>query len=263
MEQNTAVIVSTCDEYSDCWAPLIYCFDKYWSDCPFQIFFISNYKEIVHPKIKFITIGEHLGWATNTKKALQEVNAQYIIYLQEDYFFDKHINTSNLINNLNYCLTKQIHYLRLGPPFRTDSRQIDNRYNADELKCKYALSLQPAIWKKSVLSKLCIDGYTGWDFEFKIADYIISNKIQIDSLVIHPTVFHTDGFPLVAGTAVRKGLWTRKGRAFLLKHNFGSIINGRQTEGSITTLLISIQNKYLKFLTWRLLRFLQRNKLNI
>lgn len=260
---KTVIIVSTCDEYSDCWEPMIYCFEKFWSDCPFPIYFISNYKTIEHPFIKFITVGEHLGWGSNTKKALTQIECDHIIYFQEDYFFDTKVKTNNILEQINYCTTNKVDYLRLGPPFRIETSLIDQKYNEDTFSFRYALCLQPAIWNKEFINSLCIEGYTGWDFEFKIKDYIQENSIKSRNLVVHPNIFPDSGIELVPGTVVRKGLWTRKGVKFLMDNGFKHLIEMRKIEGIITTCLISIENRHLKKISWRILKFIQKNKINI
>ena len=40
-----AVVVSSCDAYSDAWKPFFKLFFKYWSDCPFPIYLVTNTRE--------------------------------------------------------------------------------------------------------------------------------------------------------------------------------------------------------------------------
>jgi hypothetical protein len=39
---NLAVIVVSCDLYSDVWKPFFTLFFKYWNDCPFPVYLTSN-----------------------------------------------------------------------------------------------------------------------------------------------------------------------------------------------------------------------------
>ena len=79
MAANLAVVISSCDLYSDCWKPLFHSIHQYWSDCPYSIYLISNHKDSGDESIRTIKVGEHLGWGSNTKKALAEIHEEYTI----------------------------------------------------------------------------------------------------------------------------------------------------------------------------------------
>jgi len=42
---DTCVLIASCDAYSDAWAPFFALMKKYWPDCPYPIYLISNYQD--------------------------------------------------------------------------------------------------------------------------------------------------------------------------------------------------------------------------
>lgn len=254
-----AIVISSCDEYSDSWKPMFFSLKTFWSDCPYPIYLISNYKDSKSEFIKTIKIGEHLGWGTNTRKALEKLDVDYLIYLQEDYFLTSNVDTENIFKYLEYCKTNQIDYLRLGYPFRDNNRIGSSDYCNDPLTCKYALSLQPSIWNKKKLLELCIDGFTGWDYERKIAKYINKMNLSVTSQVLFSSVAKERGFPMLQGTAIRKGKWTRRAKDYLQTYSFYEELRGREVEGRLLTFLIKIHKYYiLRLPVSILIRLLQK-----
>ena len=70
---SCCVLISSFDGYSDAWDPFIKLFNKYWKDCPFKVFFISNEKSVSGDQIVNIRTGKDLGWASNLKAVLKKM----------------------------------------------------------------------------------------------------------------------------------------------------------------------------------------------
>ena len=237
-----AVIVSSCDAFSDCWGPFIFSVKKYWKNLPCEINIVSNHKSINDDIVRFIKVGEDKGWASNLILALKEIDAEYILYLQEDYWLTRTVSTEKFLSQVSYCHNNGVDYLRLSYPY-CDRNKIDDSHAVSPIKTeKYALCLQPAIWKKSTFERLLVDGWSGWDYEANVCKYAVDNNIPVKSEVLLSYV--NEGLKLlyVDYTAVRKGKWTRPGRMFLMENGFGNIINLRQTEGWFIDKLAILRN---------------------
>lgn len=227
---NIAIIVNSCDAFSDCWMPFIHSIKKEWSDCPWSVYIISNNKEIETPEgIAFIKVGEDKKFASNLKKALSVIDSKYIIYLQEDYFLNRKVIQKAIESHIEYCIQHDVDYMRLGMPFIKGD--VENTiYNTNRLTDKYALCLQAAIWKKSTLESLLFDGWSGWDFEYKIQRYAMENNMNLKILGLR-SEYSSMGINYVTGTAVRKGRWTQSGYQYLKDEGFENIIPMRGIEG--------------------------------
>lgn len=237
MNLKTAVLVSSCDFFDDCWEPFIYSIKKFWPDCDWPIYIISNKKSIQNcpENFHFIKTGEDRKFASNLKYAIQQINVEYIIYLQEDYFLNKQVDNKAINSHILYCSQNNVDYLRLGPPY-LKGKIVNEIYRQNNLKIQYALCLQSAIWKAETLNRLLIEGWTGWDFEYKVQRYALNNNLDLNILSLRET-YKDLGINYVTGTAVRKGKWTRSGYKFLSDSGFNNLINQRKTEGKLLYLL--------------------------
>lgn len=230
MNNSIAVVVSSCDFFQDCWQPFIFSMQKYWPDCPFPVYLVSNYKEIETPQgFSFIRVGKDKLFASNMKTALEQIDADYIIYLQEDYWLNKKVHTDAIIHHIDYCRSHNVDYLRLTFPF-LKGENIDKQYRCHTLKQRYSICLQAAAWKRSKLLTLLREGDSGWDFEYKIQAYAIDKHINVYALGLR-SEYNALGINYVRGTAVRKGLWTLEGYRFLQEYGFKNLLNKRGREG--------------------------------
>ena len=227
---EAAIVVNSCDAFNDCWKPFIHSVLKYWENCPYNIYIISNNNEIECPKgITFLKVGEDKKFASNLKKAIKKIDCDYIIYLQEDYFLDCKVRQETIEAHLEYCIKNNVDYLRLGMPF-IKGKTVNGIYNENKLTDKYALCLQAAIWKKATLDKLLFEGWSGWDFEYRIQDYAIKQGMDIKILGLKEEC-KDSGINYVTGTAVRKGKWTVSGYEFLKNEGFEELTSKRDKEG--------------------------------
>ena len=65
---------------------MIFSLKKYWPDCPFPVFIVSNYEEIHDDSVIFLKVGEDKAFASNLKKALEMIDFQFIIYLTREKY---------------------------------------------------------------------------------------------------------------------------------------------------------------------------------
>lgn len=260
---KVAIVVSSCDAFQECWEPFIYSINKYWADCPWDVYMISNYKSIESDKVNFILVGEDKGWASNLKKAISQIDADYIMYLQEDYFLEVKVNTIEINTHFVYCKENNIDYLRLFGPFFDDLAIEGTTYAYSPKSKRYRLCLRNAIWDKKSLDSILIEGNTGWQFEWNIEKYIDKNKIVINSLVLQSQYYPDKAIGSLGDTAVHKGMWTQSGYDYLKTHGFNDILNKRPKEGGLITYLIHNKIKILRPFSSGLLKLLIKFKINI
>lgn len=91
-----SILVNTCDNFEDCWNPFFTLFKKYWSDYAGTIFLNTEYKTYEYSGLTIVPIQGCLKnkyprtkrptWSQCLKWALESINTDIILYLQEDYF---------------------------------------------------------------------------------------------------------------------------------------------------------------------------------
>ncbi|MGA3286506.1 MAG: hypothetical protein ABSD46_03675 [Bacteroidota bacterium] len=166
--KQLAVLVSSCDKYKDLWKPFFTLFWRYWPDCPFPIYLMTNYQTYPDERVTCIPVGEDRQWGSNCKIALKHIQLPYILYIEEESFLFKSVDNNKILDFFTFFLKYDAACLRLFPspgpdfilPERKDIGIIDK--NAD-----YRISLQATIWEKSIFESLIIEGETGWDMELK------------------------------------------------------------------------------------------------
>lgn len=141
---------------------------------------------------------ESNNYSERILKALEKVNAPYVMHFLDDDFIVGEINKEDLQklmvflteNNLNYC--KLIGIPKGKKVFKP--KFVSNSGKIYKLKCnrKYGMSLQPSIWKKEVLEEVATlgakKGPTAWDTE--ISCYTLQLKSGSDLLVFNKNFIH-------------------------------------------------------------------------
>jgi hypothetical protein len=165
-EHNCIIVVSSCDAYSDAWSPFLQLFDRYWANCPWQTWWITNQKNVAHPRVRTFAVGEDLAWASNLLKLLDDQQPDSVIYLQEDYFLQNQVDSDRLQRVIDFARSNDVGYIRLaGSPDPDLTHQ--NPFGLGELSrgLKFRCSLQAAWWDVATLRNLLVAGENGWQME--------------------------------------------------------------------------------------------------
>ncbi len=213
MESNTenhqcAVLVSSCDAYSDAWQPFFTLFFRYWPDCPFPVYLISNYQRYDDPRVISVLIGEDKKWASNLRVAIDKMAVPHLIYMQEDYFLRSPVDTTYLNKIIDYSDKNKAACVYLFPDFSSGLPD----YSMEEIvsggkglglkkispEAGRGISLQVALWNTDALGKIMRDGESGWDMEERGGK---RSKDYLFLTVSKPTV---DYLPQ---TGIVKGKW--------------------------------------------------------
>ncbi len=217
--KKCAIIISSFDGYSDAWYPFFTLFFRYWPDCPFDIYLIGNYLAYQDERVKTINIKPDKGWSSNLKFALNKIDKEYILYMQEDYFLMNIVETEKIENALKFIKKENAVYLRLNSG-------ADEDYNGDigkvAQRAAYKNSTQAAIWKKSFLYDLLRDGENGWDFETKDG---IQRAWKSKELFLASKIKRIDYF----ATAIVKGRFLSSAIELCRKENI-EIVSNRKIE---------------------------------
>ena len=85
---SCAVVISSCDAYSDLWPCFFHFFFKYWPAAPTPVYLIANERCYSDPRVKTIQVGPDQQWGSNTRKAISGIDAELVMLLLDDFFFD-------------------------------------------------------------------------------------------------------------------------------------------------------------------------------
>ena len=163
-----AVLVVSCDEYSDLWNDFFNLFEKYWPDLPYKFYLANNTKKYSRKNLEVINCGEGAQWSSRVRTALNVIEEKYICMLLEDLFLSDFVNTKELDSAINIMEQNKLFYYKL---FTFSKIKTSTYKNIPYLQTipstlEYGVSLQASIWEKQFLLDLVgTDDYNAWKFE--------------------------------------------------------------------------------------------------
>lgn len=265
---RVALMITSCDAYKDCWKPMIYSLDKYWPDCEYPRYIVTNYEEDKRlPNTTFIKIGDdNRSWCTLAKKGLMSINADFILFFQDDYWLSRTVNNEAFKRHLAYMEENTIDYLKITRDLLRDKFRIGNSmYCENPLDVRYSLNTAMAIWRVDTIKDLLIEGWSGWEFERQIIPYIKNNHIQIKSQCLFSEAITDNGLTDIKEGAIVRGVWTDSAIDFLKANGMEDVIPTRNRMGRITRWLYHHSpdvNSPLRWPFWGVLKILKDLKVN-
>lgn len=167
--KNTcSIIVSSCDAYSDLWTPFFNSFFKYWGDCPYPIYLLTEEKDCTVENVKTIKAGKSTNWSDRLIIATQELKSERVLLILEDFFLRSKVNSSSVSDLLDLSLKENIPMLRLIPrPSPDSNNKVYKGLGIINPGSKFRVSTQSAIWNSDVLLDLLEPDESIWEFEHK------------------------------------------------------------------------------------------------
>jgi hypothetical protein len=161
-----AIVVASCDKFSDMWEPLFDLFFKYWNDCPYPVYLVANHKTFDHPRVSTLLAGEDSSWSSTILNSIKQIDHSHILFWIDDAFPIKQIDTRQLTALYNWMLENQANFLRLRPDPKP-STNLSADIGILDKNAAYRVSLFATIWNRSTLQLILNDGESAWDFELK------------------------------------------------------------------------------------------------
>lgn len=214
-----AILVNTCDKFEDCWDPFFKLWSLYWPDCKGKLFLNTEYKhysykglDITPLKVceaNFVPENQRATWSQCLKWALDAMDSDIVLYMQEDYFLSGRVNDESVMYFLDVMQKTVeipcIHLTQAGIPAVAKSK-YNMLYNSNPDYFSY-LSCQASLWRKDVLLSLIREHESAWNFEWwgsKRAKYL-----GYEFLVVDPEIFMPEKNPILPYilTGVVGGKW--------------------------------------------------------
>jgi hypothetical protein len=216
-----AILVVSCDNYSDLWKPFFELFRKFWPDCPYKIYLVSNHKEWNGDSVEAIKVGNDISWSDNLINALERINEKYVFMFLEDLFLDKPVENNKVAALFDWAVENQVNYVKAA--LRT--HKADKPYNeiVGEITkgSIYRASTVMALWKKAVLMDILKPGESAWQFELRGTER--SDKYD-NFFAVRQSIFSTVNM-------IIKGKWERKALKRVGKCGVQIDLNSRSVMG--------------------------------
>lgn len=224
--RDVSFVVISCDKYRDLWDPFFGLLDRYWPDCPFKRYLVTNEAHFDRPGVNVINIGPDRDYATNLISAVNAVPTPYLILWVEDGLFRAPIDTARLVSLLDEAVAAGAGYLKLtadAPLSFADSNGA--RMGEIPRGVRYRSAVGTALYRRETLLSLLVPGWSAWQIDKSTR----SNDLPEPFMAL--TVREARRPPLPIVNAVIKGAWYRPAVSFLRREGFGAILPGRPVQG--------------------------------
>ncbi len=229
MTINYSILINTTDSFEDCWIPFFTLFKKFWPDYSGKIYLNTETKVFNFSGLNIISLQNNqytpdikITWSECLLRALNSINDDVILYMQEDYFLKDDVK-SDLVekyvrmmheNSAMHC----IHLTDQAVIPDQKSNEFEGLYLA-ALKQRYRISCQAALWRKDSLKAYLRTYENAWEFEefgSKRAKMSKENFYVVDKLWVRLNYFEI--IPYVF-TGVIQGRWYEEVVPLFAKNN--------------------------------------------
>lgn len=196
---DVALLVLSCDRYSDLWKPYFELFFRFWPDVPFPVYLGANQKKFDDARVTTILSGADTDWSSSLRRIVEQLPEKHVFLLIEDAFFDKPVTKTKALEELaDWAVAEGISYLRFRPSPPPDIA-VDKRIGRIGAGALYRTSLFTSMWKKDVLLDCLTDGESAWAFE-------LNGHIKTAG---YPDFYSTRDHYFTYIHGVEKGVWHR------------------------------------------------------
>lgn len=244
MTEKLAILVLSCDKYSDLWDGFFYLLNK-----NFQVdnakFLVSNKKKYQNQHVNDLNIihtGEDSDWSSNLLLALEQVPNRKILIILEDIFITTPIDLSLFKSIEKFIFAEDVQHFKILTSPKAKKTSASEQISKYQEGLTYLVTVN-GIWDKDYLKSLLIKGESAWQFEINgsYRAHFSSNK------------FFRSNTPLFGfKNMVEKGQWIKPNINWAVENQIPINAHGRKT-GNVTLYFLKKYYFELIFsLPWRL-----------
>ncbi len=225
MKERVAILVVSCDGYSDLWPIYFSCLSKFWPTCPFPVYLGSNFHNYSDPKVKMINVGVDREYSTNLLKMLNAVDEDYVILMAEDAFFSKNVDMDILNGYLDEFARKDGKFLKLIDSYPAGLDVDPNaRIGVVLPGLKYRAGIGFGLWDKKFLLENIVEGQSAWQME---KSGLLAASLPSDAVYAINSKY-SGKRPFFLKHGVIKGLWVRDCIPFLVQEGLQEHLTSRK-----------------------------------
>lgn len=161
---SCAVVISSCDAYSDLWPYFFHFFFKHWPTVPHPVYLIANELAYDDARVRTIRVGPDAQWGSNTRLALEQVPEETVLFLLDDFFFSETFPESIFHNTVRQfqqaggkCLELRMHEIN-GP-------EVPGTWFRQATPENLYTGLNSNLWSKQQLLSISQPGQNIWQCE--------------------------------------------------------------------------------------------------
>lgn len=214
-----SILINTCDKFEDCWNPFFKLWSLYWKNCNGKIYLNTEYKDYSYPRINIVPVkgcathnipkGQRATWSQCLKWALEMMDTDIVLYMQEDYFLKDTVKNEiveQYVKLMEENSDIQCIHLTDQAVLADQATPYPHLNKVNPIQ-RYRVSCQAALWRKQELLDILREYESAWEFEeFGSQRSSIMNHtylcvdrtyVQLDKFEIIPYIF----------TGIVQGCW--------------------------------------------------------
>lgn len=217
MKNNLSILFSSHSGAYDIWHITEYYFNKYWSNCPFDVFLGANgkdKKEYCPKSWGYINYGKDISWSKSLNEYIRAINSKYVLLYVDDLILLEDVDNNMLNEILGFIKKNDIKLFRLYPN-PAPNIKVNTKFGKIDVlnEVPYITSWNNVIWEKEFLLKLLEYDFNPWEFETK-AGKTAESKNYYDKLysvytpIIKSTMFVEKGkfYPFIKEWAEKESV---------------------------------------------------------
>jgi len=163
VNSKVALVIPSCDAYSDVWPPLLQGLKRYWPDNAFAKYLVTNQQQPSVEGVEVIAVGKDVSWSDNLRFALDRVAEPYVLLNIDDLILNADVDHAAVMAMVSELVESGGNYLRLNPtpPGNAGPGVMDLVPSGDIYRSSTVFSL----WRKEVLQSVLRPGESAWHFE--------------------------------------------------------------------------------------------------
>lgn len=227
-EQRLTIVVTTSYLYKELIDGFIFFFDRYWSDCPFNVIIsLENEVRENYDKYKFVSSNSS-DWSERLFEVLNYVETEYLLLMMDDYFIFDYIDNNeikfllNLLDRFNIDHMAQTYDIA-GYPVREEvlvSESKTRLYKLQPNLKNYNYSIVSAdFFSVRFLKSMLRKNESAWEFE-NLGSFrtLFRKKLNIHKFI---TEFHPLRYTY--GGIIEKGKIREGSQNLLDKHAYNLV----------------------------------------
>jgi hypothetical protein len=165
------LLVSSCDAYSDLWPWFFHFLFKFWPEVPQPVYLISNFYSYNDSRVKTIQVGPDQQWGTNTHQAVQQIEAESILLLLDDFLLDAPFNQEGFETLLTQYRSAQARLVELRL-FGEQGPAVADTWFREANASNLCAGINSNLWDRQLLLDIAQPGKNIWQCETGVRDLL-------------------------------------------------------------------------------------------
>lgn len=167
---DVALIIFSCDKFSDLWDANITLLDQNWGDRELETYIVTDKPSMrSFQGVKIISASAGLEFSDRVAEMLGQVEKKYFFVLLDDYFLINKVNTKAIRRCADIVAENDLDYLRVYT-------YLNGRYNKKllsdysdvciiETDARYKINMYPSFFSRRFLEKTVDEKRNIWQYE--------------------------------------------------------------------------------------------------